>query len=277
MHIAVGIISTEHRIDLRRALRTFYADAPRYNATVRFVVDSTKLGLAPDLLQTDVLAVRVNGSRSHCYHKTVAWVRHALSVPQTDLIIKTNDDVNLNLPRILQLLAAFGLKHSYGSLYGGHIAYSCFRTPLWKGVCFGHGPRRALTLYESTCAADEKPYPFAFGPLIVMGADVARAVAQSPMTPDQTCENEDRIVGHLASRVEHVRVLSFGNFAVRTIPEHGEYATYNPKNSRDALSWRRLPTWNRVSCSAFSEIHSLIPLVQLGSCSTWELCIRRRI
>ena len=270
-HVAIGVTSAEANRAQRDALRREYATHTCLSTT--FLLDADRRSEASDWNASDV--VLVENVSSHCVDKSLTWWSIARRrSPYARYIVKTDDDALIRFDRLLRVLHA--LRH-HTHVYTGPHGFSSFNTTQQRGSCYAYGPKRALKMRHTLCKNDVGPYPFAYGPLIVMSAQLVDRVAQLDgflRRRRQQCKNEDRIVGHSVSRVENVTFMSLGPNALRNdngavfVTHHVKGATFTSRlwahwparvnvSCRD---WRyRVPRWNEFDC-----------------CRDWTMCVLRR-
>ena len=177
--LAMGIVANERRLDLRHTLRSRYAPYVEQGTLhVTFVMDARLRNTTADADWNDVMLVDHVVSRAHCAHKSIGWWNNALQrVPNARYLLKTDDDAHVHVERVHAAIVALP---SGVSVYGGPIGYSCFNVREQRGSCYAYGPRRAFHLKRTTCFEDDGPYPFAFGPMILMSALLVRRLSLRP-------------------------------------------------------------------------------------------------
>ncbi len=263
--IEIGVIATEHKLQVRTELRRQYADQSRYNSRVTFVMDSAKQHLARDANYSDVFLVKNMKSSALCAHKSIAWFKSALT-KNADFLVKTDDDSLVRIDRL-----ALVLRHVRPQrVYSGHLGYSSFNVSQQRGSCFGYGPRRALKLRRTICSDDEGPYPFAIGPLIIMSRDTALGIDLTPLS-NQRCKNEDRIIGYAVSRLNNVTLVPLGSNAVLN-SDGATFASHHIRQAREfeKRTWAPLRWLDTFTCSPWLSKFS--SLADFSCCQDWTLC-----
>ena len=202
---AVGIVSREARHDIRGFFRSAYA--PHAHFIIRFIVDKD---IPTQDSLSDMYRIEIRGSNAHCVQKSLWWLQNAPKLYESaSVFIKTDDDSILNLPVLSRVLSSV----DHPRIYGGRIGYSYLDRNTTLGRCYGYGPRRALQL-KKRCGSNYGPYPFAHGPLVVVGRSLAQDVPWQQHDLRFKCYFEDRIVGEHVSKMGNVNLLSFPSNSV---------------------------------------------------------------
>ena len=291
--LVLGVLADERRPRYRERLREYYAQYSD-RVLVRYILDERWLSDHPKYIPAaDEISVRVGREHKdqHCAHKMIGWWSTAARWPGT-FYAKTDDDVMIDLARIVPLLESL----PSDGLYGGILRYSSINESSLEGQCWSAGAFGALRRRISPpkeyprCGETRGPIVFAEGPFVLMSHDVQKWVSPKlSLDERQRCHYEDLLLGRELAHRPSMRLTNLGgliadpnvwDFRGRWQRVHGPLAhwtrtdeAFNHTASQFARTARIAPTnvpMPKLACTPWLE--SFPRLVEFPCCRNWTLC-----
>ena len=272
--LVVGVISTERQVRWRQRLRHLYQPyVDRGIVQVFYILDGSAQN---GLIMADEIGVPVSHRPDrHCAHKMIGFWKMAGRWPAT-YYLKTDDDVTLDLPRIVPLLESLP-RHR---LFSGILRYSLVNETTLEGVCWSAGANGALNKRRrASCKGDtiRGPFPFAEGPFVLMSADVQAWVGpRLKKDPRQQCHFEDLLLGRELAQHRELQIvnLDFLLGQPNVVSSRGEWLGTNGP----VAHWTRSEEHFIKTIESFRRASQSLPVTSAfpkPPCAPWGQSFRR--